>query len=250
MKRIILLLLVTMLLIATAVEAADSDSGTQTGQKTAELSFSSFDGGGPEYMAEIQDPSILSCTAEKDYGENHDELEDGSPYWQIFTFTGLKPGTTTVTVYGRSPIMENDDYIYTAVVDEELNVTLESVRKISTFFLYRNGEINYDTYHITNWPDGYHVSVNDEEDQYIDGDSVDALMRVIEEYDLLQWDGFDESREHVLDGEGFWLEINLTDGSSILARGENAFPKDYFQAIGEIQEILDNAIITSAGLHQ
>ena len=52
----------------------------------------------------------------------------------IFTFTGLKPGSTTVNIYGRSPIIENDDASYTAVVDEDLNVTLRAERAISTFF--------------------------------------------------------------------------------------------------------------------
>ena len=206
--------------------------------KTAELTFSSFDGGGHEYTAEIEDPSILTCTSVRDYGER-DELEDGSPYRMIFTFTGLKPGTTGVNIYGRSPIIENDDASYTAVVDEELNVTLRAERAISTFFLYRNGEINYDSYQITREQDGYYVSVNDGEAQGMDSETADALMRIIDEYDVPRWDGFDESEENVLDGEGFWLEIALTDGTSITARGENAFPENYFPAISRMQETLD-----------
>ena len=206
--------------------------------KTAELTFSSFDGGGHEYTAEIEDPSILACTSVRDYGAR-DELEDGSPYRMIFTFTGLKPGTTGVNIYGRSPIIENDDASYTAVVDEELNVTLRAERAISTFFLYRNGEINYDSYQIIREQDGYYVSVNDGEGQSMDSEAADALMRIIDEYDVARWDGFDESEENVLDGEGFWLEIALTDGTSITARGENAFPENYFPAISRIQETLD-----------
>ena len=206
--------------------------------KTAELTFSSFDGGGHEYTAEIEDPSILTCTSVRDYGER-DELEDGSPYRMIFTFTGLKPGTTGVNIYGRSPIIENDDASYTAVVDEDLTVTLRAERALSTFFLYRNGEINYDSYRITREQDGYYVSVNEGEAQSMDRETADALMQIIDEYDVAQWDGFDASEEHVLDGEGFWLEIALTDGTGILARGENAFPENYFPAIGRMQETLD-----------
>ena len=206
--------------------------------KSAVLTFSSFDGGGHEYTAEIEDPSVLTCTAVRDYGER-DELEDGSPYRMIFTFTGLKPGTTTVNIYGRSPIIENDDASYTAVVDEELAVTLRAERAISTFFLSRSGEINYDSYRITRERDGYDVSVNDGEAQSIDRETADALMRIIDEYDVARWDGFDQSREHVLDGEGFWLEVTLTDGTRITAQGENAFPENYFPAMGRMQEVLD-----------
>ena len=54
-----------------------------------------------------------------------------------------------------------------------------------------------------------------------------------------QWDGFDESRDNILDGEGFRLDIGFTDGTSIHANGDNAFPKDYYSAISQMQEILD-----------
>ncbi len=229
---------------SAAENSAAEDSTAEEGSDTAVLSFSSFDGGGHEYSAEIGDTSILSYESERDYGKR-DELEDGSPYRHIFTFTGLKPGTTTVAIYGRSPITDNDDSLYKAVVDEKLNVTLESVRKISTLFLYRNGEMYYNSYKISHWQDGYHVSVNDDDDQYIDEEVVDALMQVIDEYDVASWDGFNKSVDHVLDGEGFWLEVTLMDGTSILARGDNAFPDNYFPAISKMQEILDTAEITS-----
>ena len=94
--------------------------------QNAVLRLSSFDGGGPEYSVEIADPALLSCTMERDYGTRRDEPEDGSPYDVILTFTGLKPGTTAVCVHSRSPIMEEEDLYYTAVVDEALNVVLES----------------------------------------------------------------------------------------------------------------------------
>jgi len=213
--------------------------------RTAVLSFFSFDGGGLEYTVEIEDPSILSYTAVRDYGRDRDELATGSPYRIIFTFAGLKPGTTTVSVYGRSPIIENDDTVYTAVVDEHLNVQLSWERKIAVFDLYRNGDVAYDAYRITLWQDGYHVSVNEGADQRIDSEAVDALMRIVDEYDLARWDGFDESEDFVLDGEGFWLEIRMTDGTGITAHGDNVFPEHYFEAIGSIQEILDNAEIHS-----
>jgi hypothetical protein len=33
--------------------------------------------------------------------------------------------------------------------------------------------------------------------------------------------------------------ILFTDGTSIDARGDNAFPEQYFEAMGSIQELLD-----------
>ena len=238
MKHAISLFLAALLLIGTAVCAAE-----ETGH-SATLNFSSFDGGGHEYSVEVEDPSVLACAMTWDYGGADHDIEDGSPYTMVFTFTGLKPGATTVSVYGRSPIMENDDAVYTATVDEALNVTLTPTRAISTFFLHRSGgDRDYDTYHITRERDGYHVSVNDGEEQAIDSASMDALAGVVDQYDLARWDGFGESKIGVAHGEDFWLEIRLTDGTGIMARGQNAYPEDYFPAMDAMCGILDRAII-------
>lgn len=233
MKRILCLLICAAMAVCARAE----------GSHGAELRFLSFDGGGHVYTVEIGDPSVLACEGERDYRGEDPELVDGASFDQLFRFTGLAPGRTAVNVYGRSPILENDDHAYTATVDEALNVTLEPLRAISTFFLSRNGEIYYDSYHITREPDGYRVSVSDGEARDIDGASMEALMGVIDQYGLEDWDGFDESTPYVLDGEGFWLEFTLTDGTHVQARGDNAFPEDYFPAMGEIWRILENAEI-------
>ena len=87
----------------------------------AVLYFSSFAGGGYEYTVQVEDPSVVECETRYVYEEHAEEI-DGASFDYIVTFTGLKPGSTTVTVYGRSPIMENEDSIYTVSVDEDLNV--------------------------------------------------------------------------------------------------------------------------------
>jgi len=229
-------LLILLLALVCAGPAACRAEG-------ASLSFSSFDGGGHEYTVEIEDPSVLACEAVRDYGGEDPALVDGASFAQVFTFTGLRPGETAVNVYGRSPILENDDRRYIAAVDEALNVTLSAEREISTFFLYRFGEMRYDSYYITRERDGWRVSVNDGEARRIDGASAQALAGVVEEYGLERWDGFNDSQPDVLDGEGFWLEIRLTDGTHILARGDNAFPEDYFPAMGAMWRILEDAKI-------
>ena len=231
--------------IVTTAEEHEAGAEEEKESGTAVLSFSSFDGGGYVYSAEIGDPSVLTYTFLRDYG-TRDELDTGSPYEAVFTFTGLKPGKTVVNIYGVSPVAGNDDSIYMAVVDDMLNVTLKAERQISSFFLDRSGEIRYDNYNISHGRDGYHVSVNDGPEQYIDRKTADDLMQVIEAYDLAGWDGFDASADNVLDGESFWLDIRLTDGSRILAQGDNVYPENYAAAISRIQEILDNAATESS----
>lgn len=48
----------------------------------------------------------------------------GASYNVIFSFAGLKEGTTVLTVSARSPIAENYDETYSVAVDSEL-VTLQ-----------------------------------------------------------------------------------------------------------------------------
>ena len=93
--------------------------------KTARLVFDSFDGGGPEYTAVVGDTSIVSCASERKYAKADHEQMTGAGYDVIFTLTGLKPGSTTLTVSSFSPIVGSEEYRYTVTVDEGLNVTAE-----------------------------------------------------------------------------------------------------------------------------
>ena len=115
---------------------------------------------------------------------------------------------------------------------------IETGRVLSTFSVYRYGEIRYDSYNIFLDEEGYHISVNDEESVPMNDEAVQALMEVIETYDVSSWDGFSKANENVLDGEGFSLEIGFTDGTCVKADGDNAFPDHYVDAMGEIWNIL------------
>ena len=226
-----------VLLSAVLCVAGCCAEGDTLKENEAVLCFSSFAGGGYEYTVQVDDHSVVRCGTRYEYEEHAEEI-DGASFDFMVYFTGLKPGSTTVTIYGRSPIMENEDTIYTVTVDEDLHVTLTPVRAISSFYVYRNGEINYDSYRITLDTDGYYVSVNEEPAEPFNKFLAQALVEIIDKYDVASWDGFAESQDFVLDGEGFWLEFTLTDGTRVLARGDNAFPEHYFDAMGEIWEIL------------
>ena len=90
----------------------------------AELTFSSFDGGGPRYTVRLEDPSLVEYEQTQRYGNpKHAEME-GSAYDVIITLEGKKPGTTHMTVEERSPIVWDRDIVYLVEVDEELRVTV------------------------------------------------------------------------------------------------------------------------------
>lgn len=93
--------------------------------KTFRLTLESFDGGGPFYRVEIEDYDTLTFFADCQYrDENHEEI-DGAAYEIYYDFAGKKPGTTRVIIHSESPIAGNEDIVYMAAVDENLNVIME-----------------------------------------------------------------------------------------------------------------------------
>ena len=123
MKRLLSILPAVLLPAACILPGTASEAATAAGERSAVLSFHSFDGGGPEYRIEV-DTGIVSHSCKRRYAKaNHEELE-GAGYDLICTFRGLKPGETTMTVRERSPIAGNADLTYAVNVDEKLNVTI------------------------------------------------------------------------------------------------------------------------------
>lgn len=103
------------------------DTSGNTGGKTASLSFESFDGGGPEFNVVIADESIVSYDSRSSYQDSDHENMNGAAYGVTITFSGIKPGETTVIIEERSPIADNLDHEYRITVDDELNVQIEQL---------------------------------------------------------------------------------------------------------------------------
>ena len=94
-------------------------------QDKAELSFESFDGGGPDFNVVLEDESIVSYKRSREYNDPDHEEMDGSGYRVRYSFTGLKPGETDMTVEERSPIADNLDHLYKVRVSDNLQVEIE-----------------------------------------------------------------------------------------------------------------------------
>ena len=107
-----------------------SSAGEAGEAAAAELSFDSFDGGGPVFNVVFSEDGIASCSTECIYAREDHENLCGAGYRVILTFRGLTPGTTEVTVEERSPIAENLDHRYVLTVDEDLNVVLTDVSTV------------------------------------------------------------------------------------------------------------------------
>ena len=114
-------------------EIVTEEESDNSGGEKAKLSFESFDGGGPDFNVVIANEGIVSYETEVKYrSSDHGEM-DGSGFDKIITFTGIKPGETTLVVEERSPIADNLDHKYRVTVDDELNVQIEllSVKDIN-----------------------------------------------------------------------------------------------------------------------
>ena len=99
----------------------------EAAQGTAELSFQSFDGGGPEFQVVLKNQDIVSYESSVHYAKaDHAELT-GAGYTITYIFTGKKAGETSMTIEERSPIADNLDHKYHVSVDEDLHVTIREV---------------------------------------------------------------------------------------------------------------------------
>ena len=67
-----------------------------------------------------------------------------------------------------------------------------------------------------------------------DGELMQQLSAVVDGHDLRKWNGFDKSNSLVMDGSGFYLRIDFSDGTQIMARGSNRYPAGYSEAVDAI----------------
>ena len=110
--------------VSVRVESKNTMVYVPENDKTAVLSFDSFDGGGPAYTVKVEDASVVTYDQTKKYHNVDHDYMGGAGFTVNITFFGLKPGTTAVTVECRSPIADNFDAYYDVTVDENLSVTV------------------------------------------------------------------------------------------------------------------------------
>ena len=229
MKELLSILLAALLCAGPFFSPADADEA----EKAAVLVFSSFDGGGPEYSVEFEDPSLVTYSTLREYDDPEHEMMTGSGYRIVYTFTGLKSGATDMTVRSYSPLTESFESHYTVTVGEDLAVTLRAERKLGRFEMHRGGSFG-DSFVVVAFMDGYALSVSGSPFRTISGGAVASLLAVFEEYGLFDRDFSGE------DGD-FRLEVSFTDEAYIFAAGTDSFPADIAPAIEEILDILKSA---------
>lgn len=134
MKEIIPLIVSAVMAITGCASQTNKMAGgnetiMQTDKTGAVLTFSSFDGGGPDYSA-VLESDIVSYEKKSVYGRADHEIIEGAACDVVFTFKGKKAGETQMTIEERSPIAGNFDHTYKVKVDESLNVSIEKLKTI------------------------------------------------------------------------------------------------------------------------
>lgn len=107
-----------------------------------------------------------------------------------------------------------------------------------TGFSYHYGSFNggYYDYDITSKDGVFHfvakgmngVDLNIDKD--IDSAEIEKLSKIIDQYQLTSWNGFDKSDNSIMDGYSFSLNIYYSDGKKVKASGYMKYPKNYTKA--------------------
>lgn len=80
------------------------------------------------------------------------------------------------------------------------------------------------------------------EDIVIEDAVLDRIREIWDIYSVWEWDGFYESNNMVLDGEGFSLTAKFSDNILISAGGDNSFPPGYSGFRNEIETVFKELI--------
>lgn len=104
----------------------------------------------------------------------------------------------------------------------------------------------YITYEIVKKDDKYELTIDkinspdtEKTTKTIDKKYVDEINKIINEYKVYKWDGFNKSDNNVMDGTGFSFDVTYENDKTISAQGYMKFPKDYKVVTEKIEKILD-----------
>ncbi len=204
----------------------------------AELSFSLPEGDETIVRMELDDPApvtLVRVRMKPLTGQTDGVLRE------TCTVQGLRPGETRLYVLTGSGRTDSEMRVYHITVDGALNVAIEEERILSFFRFTYGGYLPGVRYEVFRLEDTFYLCRGDGPAKRLDEFAYAALTELIGRYDLLSWDGFSGNNPHLLDGEGFSLEIRFTDGTAVAASGENAFPAGWREARDSVVTLLDTA---------
>ena len=200
-----------------------------------------------EYVIENED---LVEVTDQFYEDIHELGLIGTDGVNWVHLEGLEPGTTALRMLLiNSQTLKTDlTLVYRLTVDEDLNILiwgfemLEAERSprgaIQSFFFWTGGYENPRSYSLRRNEAGLMLKERDSEGETeASGAFLADFASLVEKYDVVAWDGFDEAAEGVLDGDNFLLALVWENGFSIQATGSNAFPEHYDDFRQEVERL-------------
>ena len=202
---------------------------------------------GAQWQTEY-DASIVHLAARE---KPLDDVSDGDgmqTFNMEYTFTGRRPGAVHVRIQAYLPWAEitrnhQDFWLY---VDSEYRVHALEMTSFESFRVSEQGSTaGRDVYEAQKTADGVRLthylefpSWSDTENAYVDRRENETVIEggetqyrylagLLHECAAGEWDGFQGSNPHVIDGTSFTFEAKLTDGKTVSASGTNRFPEHY-----------------------
>lgn len=83
----------------------------------------------------------------------------------------------------------------------------------------------------------------------VDEGALEEFEKLVNEYQLWKWDGFNEYAKDILDGAGFSMSFETEDGKRISAHGSNSFPKNYSQVGPRISSAFNKVVVESGKVY-
>ena len=120
-------------------------------------------------------------------------------------------------------------------------VEITEVQKI-TFSQHESAMPEISSFTLTRAEEGTQVCLEIAyEDEYLhmdDAKLMDRVREILETNEVGSWNGFHGNNFMVLDGGGFSMYVEFTDGTTLSASGENCFPANYQTVASELTELI------------
>ena len=91
----------------------------------------------------------------------------------------------------------------------------------------------------------YGIDYDDMKEIEVDLDFNKELMRILNKYEVIKWDGFDRVAKDVLDGDSFSLYLKANDDIKVNASGYMLWPDNFKEVRDELNNLFNKLIENS-----
>ncbi len=84
--------------------------------------------------------------------------------------------------------------------------------------------------------------MNEETIKEVDDSFVESLITILNNYEVIKWDGFDRVAKDVLDGDSFSLYLESKDSIKIHSSGYMLWPENYREVREELNKLFNSLL--------